>query len=352
MQHPRIHVLTAFCIALFFVHCGSGNKKEKIPAGAAGKRPTTLTVEGHIVSRGTISQPLQLPGTLIPMEETELHPEIAGRVVSLQIKEGTYVSKGTLLVKLFDGDLQAQLKKLKVQLQIAEKTEERNKELLKISGISQQDYDLSFLQVNNIKADIELLETNIEKTELRAPYSGRIGFKNISLGAYVTPATIVTTLRDVKNLKLEFSVPEQYSALIKTGQRVGFTVAGSNRKHFAQLYATEAAVTATTRSLQVRGMVQAGDPQLIPGAFAKVDMDFARDENALLIPSQAILAQARGKKVVVYRDGKAVFADIQTGVRDSAYVQVLEGLKAGDTIITTGLLGIRPDAEVKLSKVQ
>lgn len=352
MQQPRIYILIASCMAMLFSYCSSDKQKEKIPAGAAGKRPSSLTVEAHIVGKGTISQPLQLSGTLLPMEETELHPEISGRVVALQIKEGSFVTKGALLVKLFDGDLQAQLKKLNVQLQIAEKTEERNKELLKISGISQQDYDLSFLQVNNIKADIELLQTNIEKTEIRAPYSGRIGFKNISLGAYVTPATIVTTLRDVNRLKLEFSVPEQYSALMKSGQRVSFSIAGSNRKHVAELYATEAAVAATTRSLQVRGMVQAVDPQLIPGAFAKVDMDFARDENALLVPSQAILAQARSKKVVVYRNGKAIFTDVQTGIRDSAFVQILGGLQAGDTVVTTGLLGIRPDADIKISKVQ
>lgn len=352
MQNNCLKALLAASLAILLTHCQDGKDKKKIPAGAAGTRPSSLSVVGHIVKTGTISQPLQLPGTLIPKEETEIHPEISGRVIGLYIKEGSFVTKGTLLVKLFDADLQAQLKKLKVQLQIAEKTEERNKELLKINGISQQDYDLSFLQVNNIKADIELLETNIQKTEIRAPYSGRIGFKNISLGAYVTPATLITTLRDVNRLKLEFSVPEKYSSLIKAGQKVPFNIEGSDKRYWATLYATESAVTATSRSLNVRGWVQADDPHLIPGAFAKVNVDFARDDNAILVPSQAILPQARSKKVILYRDGKAVFTEVQTGIRDAAFVQITEGVKPGDTVIITGLLGLKPDASVKIAKVQ
>jgi membrane fusion protein (multidrug efflux system) len=253
---------------------------------------------------------------------------------------------------LFDGDLQAQIKKLKVQLQIAEKTEERSRELLKINGISQQDYDLSFLQVSNIKADIELIETNIAKTEIRAPYSGKIGFRNVSMGAYITPATIITTIRQVNQLKLQFSIPEKHASKIVMNQLISFSVAGSNQKFLAKVYATESIVSETTRGLNIRCMVLQSSNTLVAGGFAKVDVDFAKNDNAVLVPSQAILPQARGKKVVLYRDGVAVFADVQTGVRDSANVEIISGISPGDTIVITGLLGIRPDAKIKLSKVQ
>jgi len=256
------------------------------------------------------------------------------------------------MIKLFDGDLQAQLKKLKVQLQIAEKTEERSRELLKLNGISQQDYDLSFLQVSNIKADMELIETNIAKTEIRAPYSGKIGFRNVSMGAYITPTTIVTTIRQINQLKLQFSIPEKYSSKIEMGQLIPFTVAGSSQKFLAKVYATESIVSETTRGLNIRCFVQQSSNALVAGGFAKVDMDFAKNNNAILVPSQAILPQARGKKVVLYKNGIAVFADVVTGVRDSANVEIISGLTPGDTIITTGLLGIRPEAKIKLSKVQ
>lgn len=346
----RIKLIAA---AALLLAAGCKEKKTQSATPQGGQRqqgPTTVI--GYIVKTGSVSEPLQLPGSLLPMEETEIHTEVSGRVVGLYINEGASVSKGSLLVKLFDGDLQAQLKKLEVQLQIAQKTEERNNELLKLNGISQQDYDLSFLQVSNIKADIELMKTNIAKTEIRAPFSGKIGFRNISTGAYITPATIITSIRQVNLLKLQFSVPEKYSSKIKQGQLIAFSTDGSNKKFLAKVYATESTVSETTRGMNVRCLVQQGDASLVAGAFAKVDMDFAKNDNAVLVPSQAILPQARGKKLILYKDGIAKFVDVQTGIRDSARIEITSGVVPGDTIVTTGLLGLRPDAKIKLSKVQ
>lgn len=345
----RSTILIATAIALTAISC-KNEKKQATPQ--AGRNQGPMTVVGYIVKTGAVSEPLQLPGTLLPMEETEIHTEVNGRVVSHAINEGAYVTQGALLVKLFDGDLQAQLKKLQVQLQIAEKTEERNKELLKISGISQQDYDLSFLQVSNIKADIDLLKTNIAKTEIRAPFSGRIGFRNISIGAYITPATIITNIRQVNQMKLQFSVPEKYTSKISNGQTISFSVEGNRKKYIAKVYATEATVSEISRGMNVRCIVQQSDASLVSGSFAKVDMDFAKNSTAILVPSQAILPQARGKKLILYRDGVAKFVDVQTGIRDSANIEITSGVVAGDTIITTGLLGLKPEAKVKLSKVQ
>ncbi len=345
----RIQFIAA---ALLILALGCKEKKNQSAPSQGGRQQGPTTVIGYIVKTGSVSEPIQLPGSLLPMEETEIHTEVSGRVVGLYINEGASVNKGSLLIKLFDGDLQAQLKKLEVQLQIAQKTEERNNELLKLNGISQQDYDLSFLQVSNIKADIELMKTNISKTEIRAPFNGKIGFRNISIGAYVTPATIITSIRQVNLLKLQFSVPEKYSAKIKLGQMIAFSTDGSNRKFLAKVYATESTVSETTRGMNVRCFVQQGDASLVAGAFAKVDMDFARNDNAILVPSQAVLPQARGKKLIVYKDGIAKFVDIQTGIRDSANIEIISGVTPGDTIVTTGLLGLRPEAKIKLSKVQ
>jgi membrane fusion protein (multidrug efflux system) len=196
------------------------------------------------------------------------------------------------------------------------------------------------------------MKTNISKTEIRAPFNGKIGFRNISTGAYVTPATIITSIRQVNLLKLQFSVPEKYSAKIKLGQMIAFSTDGSNRNFLAKVYATESTVSETTRGMNVRCYVQQGDASLVAGAFAKVDMDFARNDNAILVPSQAILPQARGKKLILYKDGIAKFVDVQTGIRDSANIEIISGINPGDTIVTTGLLGLRPDAKIKLSKVQ
>ncbi|MGL6266320.1 MAG: efflux RND transporter periplasmic adaptor subunit, partial [Chitinophagaceae bacterium] len=327
---------------------------DKKHQASAGGPPVVapLQVEAQVLKASSISEKLEVTGNILPFESTEIKPEISGRVVYLNIKEGAMVSKGQLLVKLFDGDLQAQLKRLKVQLQIAEKTEERQKELIKIGGISQQDYDLSLLQLNNIRADMELISVNITKTEIRAPYSGKLGLKNISPGAYISPNNILTTINQVDQLKIEFSIPEKYSSQIKNGMEINFSVEGSPGLYKAAISATESSVEQNTRNLKIRAIVKSGDRYLIPGNFAKVEIILGKNENAIMIPTQSVIPIARGKQVVTLKDGQVVFKPVITGVRDSSSVQVIDGLSIGDTLITTGLLFIRPGSKIKLTKIQ
>jgi membrane fusion protein (multidrug efflux system) len=295
---------------------------------------------------------VEASGTILANEATEIRPEISGRITQLNIREGAVVPKGSLLVKIYDADLQAQLNKLLVQLQIAEKTEERQKELLKIGGIAQQDYDLSTLQVSNIKADIELTRVNISKTEIRAPYNGRLGLKSISPGAYISPTTLITTITQMNQMKIEFSVPEKYSAQINNGLTLDFMLDGSTKSYKANVLAREGSVDQNTRNLRIRAVVQGGADQfLVPGTFAKVRMILGENRNAIMIPSNAVIPQARNKQVALYRGGMASMIDIDTGIRDSSNVQVLSGLKAGDTLVTSGLLFIKPGTKLKLSKI-
>ena len=325
-------------------------EKKNVAARPRGKMP--LQAEAFIVRSTTLSENIEVPGTILPYEETQILAEIPGRVVKLNIPEGSFVQQGTLLVKLFDDDLQAQLKKLQVQLQIAEKTFERYKELLKISGISQQEVDLSELQVNNLKADIDLVKVNISKTEIRAPFTGRIGLKNISLGAYISPSVLITTISQVNRLKMEFSVPEKYSDDMKKGRRITFTVAGTTKLFNAVILATASNIEENTRTLKVLTEINGNSPLLAPGAFAKVSLSLGRDDNALVIPTQAVIPQARNKKVIIYQGGAVKFETVVTGIRDSSFVQIVEGVKLGDTILTTALLAIQPDSKVSLTKVQ
>jgi len=345
-------VLVFFALVLFA--CGSSSSKEDKPSGAGGARPGNIPVqaEAYVVKTRVMSEDLEVPGTLLPFEETEIRPEISGRLVALNIKEGTFVRKGTLLAKLFDGDLQAQLQKLQVQLQISEKTVERYKELLKIQGISQQEYDLAELQVNNLKADMDVVRVDIGRTQIHAPYSGKVGLRNVSMGAYVSPTTVLTTLRKVDQLKVSFTVPEKYSALMKNGNTVKLNMEGINQKFTATIIATENSIEANTRTLKVLAMVNAGNTPLVPGAFAKVNLQMGKNNEAIVVPTQSIIPQARNKKVLVYSNGQAKSVVVETGIRDSSYVQIESGLNVGDTVLTTGLLAVRPDSKVKLTKVQ
>lgn len=330
--------------------CKSEKKEAKPTASPSRNKP--ITADAFVAKTQALAENIQVPGSLLPAEGTDIRPEISGRLVSINFKEGAFVKKGALLAKLFDEDLKAQLRKLEVQLEINQKTVERYSELLKIQGISQQDVDLSQLQVNNNKADIELIKVAITKTEIRAPFDGRIGLRNVSLGAYVSPVDIIATIRQVDQLKLEFTVPEKYSTVFKAGKKVSFDIDGASKEFSATVMATEYFIDANTRSLNVKGLVKSTDPALVPGAYAKVDLDLDRDNNAIIVPTQAIIPLSRGKQVILYRNGKPDFKEVTTGIRDSTYIQVVSGLSIGDTVLISGLMAVKPNSQIQLSKVQ
>jgi membrane fusion protein (multidrug efflux system) len=350
MKKRTVFIATMALLTLF--SCKSKKDAAPPPGQGPGAPVPVISVEGLVVKTSSINEVVEASGTILANEATEIRPEISGRITQLNIREGAVVPKGSLLVKIYDADLQAQLNKLLVQLQIAEKTEERQKELLKIGGIAQQDYDLSTLQVSNIKADIELTRVNISKTEIRAPYNGRLGLKSISPGAYISPTTLITTITQMNQMKIEFSVPEKYSAQINNGLTLDFMLDGSTKSYKANVLAREGSVDQNTRNLRIRAVVQGGADQfLVPGTFAKVRMILGENSNAIMIPSNAVIPQARNKQVALYRGGMASMIDIDTGIRDSSNVQVLSGLKSGDTLVTSGLLFIKPGAKLKLSKI-
>jgi membrane fusion protein, multidrug efflux system len=345
-------IITYFLIGVCLVSACKSNKKEAQAGGGGPGRPSgPLQVQGFRVEAGTVSDNIEVPGSLLPAEQTEIRSEVNGRVVALNIVEGNTVKKGSLLVKLFDQDLQAQLNKLEVQLQIAQKTEERQRRLLEVSGISQQEYELSNLNVDNLKADIQSVKIAIAKTEIRAPYDGKLGLRNISLGSFISTSDIITTIRQVSTLKLEFAIPEKYAQNMVKGYKVSFKVEAGKQNHTATVLASENSVDATTRTLRVKAVVNDIHPELVPGSFATVNMQLGKNDKALLVPTQAIIPQARNKQVVVFKQDSARFITVETGIRDSAFVQVLNGLEIGDTVITSGLMAIRPTSKIKLTKV-
>jgi membrane fusion protein (multidrug efflux system) len=337
-----------FSVGFLLFSCDA-KKDEAMDRGR--RRGGPMPVDAFVIKPSSISDNVVVPGSLRPFEETDIRAEVGGRIVQMNIREGTLVKKGTVLVKLFDEDLKAQLRKLRVQLQIKEKTEERNRELLKINGISQQEYDLSTLEVENLRADIETTQIAISKTEIRAPYTGVVGLRNVSLGSYISPSDIVTTIRQVDQLKLEFAVPEKYAKEIGKGYAVKFRVDGGKQEHTATVMATENNVDQNTRTLQVRAVVRGNNPELVPGVFAKVNLQLGKNDSALLVPTQAVLPNIRNKQVVLLNGDSVRFANVETGLRDSAFVEIVHGVNAGDTVITTGLMAIRPNSKVKINNL-
>ncbi|MES2621381.1 MAG: efflux RND transporter periplasmic adaptor subunit [Bacteroidota bacterium] len=326
------------------------------PKDGAAKTPASgppreMAVTGFVVQPKTLDNNIQAAGTLLANEEIELHAEIAGKIIQLNLNEGSSVGKGTLLVKLYDSDLQAQLKKLQVQKETAAKTEQRLKQLLAINGIGQQEYDNVLIQFNNILADIELVEAQISKTEIRAPFSGVVGLKSVSNGAYVSPTTSIATLQQIDPLKIDFTVPEKYFSSIKKNDAIKFSVDGSDEIFTGKVFAIEPRIEESSRTIKVRAMVQNAKQKIFPGAFAKIDLGLKSIDNALMIPTQCIIPEARNKKLIVVKNGKAQFVKAETGVRNESYIQITSGVEPGDTIVATGLMNIKPDAALKIVKV-
>jgi membrane fusion protein (multidrug efflux system) len=251
-----------------------------------------------------------------------------------------------LLLKIFDEDLKAQQKKLETQLSAGRNHGTAPGRIAQGKGGESAEYDLAVLNVQTLKTDMELVRINISKTELRAPYDGVIGLRRLSPGAYVTPSTVVTTIRASSGLKLDFSIPEKYNQLIRVGQGVNFRVEGDASEHTATVTATEQMISEDARNLLVRAMVRESRG-LLPGAFAEVNLILKNKPQALMIPNQAVIPQARDKKVILCKEGKARFVTVKTGVRQSGMVEILEGIQA-DTVCTTGVLFLRPDSPGKI----
>jgi membrane fusion protein (multidrug efflux system) len=335
-------------LAAILFNCRSGTTDEK----NSNRQPGSLRVEGIIVKPVVLDQVITISGSLKSFEETVLMPEVSGRVVFINLSEGGFVKQGTLLVKLFDDDLQAQLNKSLAQQKIVEQTQLRQSELMKVSGISQLDFDQTVLQINSIKADIEVLKVLIRKTEVHAPFDGTIGLRNISIGAQVTPGTPLATIRDVRHLKLDFSVPEKYSREIRPGVKVRFTVQGDERKYDATVIATEQGIESGTRNLNGRAIVENDVTSLIPGTFANVELSLGKNKGALMVPTQAIIPQERSKQLIVANHGRAKFVTVKTGIRNVSSVEVVSGINSGDTVVITGVLFLKPDARLNFSSVK
>ncbi|MCC6722338.1 MAG: efflux RND transporter periplasmic adaptor subunit [Bacteroidia bacterium] len=290
-------------------------------------------------------------GTILANEEIELKPEIAGKIIQLNIREGSQVVKGQLLVKIKDTEFQAQLKKLIIQKKLAETQLNRELELLKIKGISQQEVDISANKVSELNADIEFVQAQIEKTEIRAAFNGIIGLKNVSDGAFVTNTTVIATIQQINPVKLDFSVSEKYSESIRKGNKVEFNIEGFENNFYGEIAAIEPKIDLNTRTLKVRATCPNSGNKIYPGAFANVKIELGSIENAIMVPTESIIPVLKGKTVFVVKNGMAEIVQVETGNRTDKMVQIIKGLKEGDTVIKTGIMQIKPGMSVKITNI-
>lgn len=321
---------------------------------AKGRKNTSkaLNVTAEIISPRLITDEIVATGRLIPDEEVNLSFESSGKIVGIHFTEGSHVAKGQLLAKVNDGPLQAQLKKLESQLQLAQDRVYRQSALLQKDAVSKEAYEEAQTNLASLQADIDLVKENIAQTELRAPFDGIIGLRQVSEGAYASTGTIVATLTRITPLKIEFAVPERYTGIIKPGMNLSFSIEGELEKLEAKIYATESKVDQATHAFPVRAIYPNLQGKLFPGRFTNIHLRTQEIDNAIAIPTEAIVPEMGVDKVFLYKSGKAHPVAITKGIRDESRVQVLTGLNYGDTIITSGTMQLRTGLAVTLDKVK
>jgi len=318
-----------------------------------GKMPDKqVTVVDVLVAQpSTISQTVEANGTVIANESVQLRPEVSGRLIYLNVPEGAHVQKGTVLARINNADLLAQVGKSQVQLQLAKQNEERLGKLLSIQGVNQADYDAVVNQVASLEADIQYTNALIEKTVIRAPFNGVIGLRQVSPGAFVTSNDVIATLQQTSRFKIDFTLPEDYSNLVKTGGTVKVSIDETQEnKETATIVAIEPQVNQQTRNLKVRALLEEGAGN--PGAFVKVYVNASTNRNAIMVPTNAVIPGDQSNQLILVKDGKAAITDIQTGVRQASTVEIAKGVSAGDSVVITGVLFARPNSPLKVRSVK
>lgn len=310
-----------------------------------------LNVNGQIIKPHLITDQLFVSGKLMPDEEVDLSFEASGKIIDINFTEGSSVKKGQLLAKINDSQLQAQLARLEAQMPLAEDRVFRQNALLQRDAVSKEAYEQVKTELATLHADIENVKASIAMTELRAPFDGVIGLRQVSTGAYASPTTVIAKLTKITPLKVEFAVPERYARQIRKGTNLTFKIEGKLEEFKAQVYATESSIDPETHTLTVRAIYPNHNGLLLPGRYADVSLKQEEISDAIAIPSEAIVPEMGKNKVFVYRSGKAYPVDVEIGIRTEAEIQIVKGLSAGDTILTSGTLQLRTGMPVTIDQL-
>ncbi len=322
------------------------------PVSNAPGKARMLNVKATVVKESSITDGLLVSGSLIPDEEVNLSFETSGKITNIYFEEGSRVKEGELLAKINDAPLQAQLKKLEAQLKLYEDRMYRQNALLEKEAVSQEAFQEAKTNLATLNAEIDMVKAQIAQTELRAPFDGVLGLREVSQGTYASPTTAVAKLTKTNPLKIEFAVPERYAGVLKAGNKLEFTVEGDLEKRNAKVYAVDSRVDDDTRTYMVRAKYDNSDGKLYPGRYVNVSLTTLEYDKAIAVPSEAILSEMGIDKVFLYKNGKAEPTEITKGIRTEAMVQVLRGLSVGDTVITTGTMQLRTGQQVVLDEVK
>jgi membrane fusion protein (multidrug efflux system) len=359
-----IFILLALVVGVLFYNklfSGNAKKRDAITAGKdgdvkggkgkGGGRNGPVAVKLMIVKDTTLNNNIDITGTIDANEKVSLISETAGNITGIYFTEGSHVHKGQLLVKVYNLDQVAALKQNEYQIALAKQNEYRNKILLQKEAISQQEYDTSLTGLNTLTAQSDVIKAQIAKTEIRAPFSGTIGLRDVSPGGYLSPNTAIATLTNIDPAKVTFSVPEKYLPLVSKGTKVTFTIPSSLQKFNAAVYAIEPSIDINSRTITVRAKADNPKGILTAGSFAKINLELDQIPKTIMVPTECVVPDLKGSVIYAYHNGKAVAIPVKTDLRTDSKIQVISGLKPGDSIVVSGIIQMRAKVPLKILKV-
>jgi membrane fusion protein, multidrug efflux system len=311
-----------------------------------------IPVDGDIVQPAILKDELEITGTLQPNQQVDIVSELPRRIIRIHVKDGANVSSGQLLFEMDNADLLAQLEKLHQEEKLAKLNEERLRDLIQHEAVVQQDYDQSFTNLKVLQSQIVELQVMLNKTRIRAPFSGQVGIVHVYPGAVVSVNTVLTHIEDNSQVKVDFHVPEKYAQSIINGSIQKFTVASDTKQYSAKVVAREAGVDQNTRTLLVRAVSPNPGRVLLAGQSARLKLDLHSSPNALMVSSQALIPSSQGYSVFTVTHNQALLTPIEIGERGPYTVEVLHGLNKGDTVITSNLLRLTPGATVRVLSIK
>lgn len=324
--------------------------KNGAPPGAAMNR--TLRVTGYIAVPDSTTGTYTADGELLADAQVDLKTETSGKLVKLYAKDGQKVSKGTLLAKLDDGELQANLKSAVTTLELAEKKAARTKTLFEKDGATAEELESAESSVESAKASKELIEAQLKKVEVRAPFSGTLGVVEVSEGAWMNSGSQIATLTNTNELKVEFELPQRFSRSVKVGDKVLLIDTEQEVRAEAKISFMDATLSNSSRTRKARAVVNNKNGKYLPGTYVRVQLDFGQGNNVgMPIPSEAVTLDEKGAYIFVAKEGKANKVYIKTGLRTPITVDVLDGLSTGDTVIVSGLMNIRDGMGVEIKEL-
>jgi len=319
--------------------------------GPAASGPSAqVTVEAIRIAAAPMPQTITAVGSLRSDESITVRPEVAGRISAIQFNEGQRVAKGATLIKLDPSINEADVQQARANLKLAQSKFDRAVDLAKSNFISGQAKDEAENNLRVAEAALQLAEAKLAKTEIKAPFSGIIGLRVVSIGDYVKEGADVVNLESIDPLKVDFRVPEIYLKQVQVGQSLQVALdALPGRAYEGKVFAINPLFDAAGRSIVIRAIVHNPDTALRPGMFARVRLITRQERDALVLPEQAVVPQGEDQYVYRVVDGKAVRTGVEVGQRRDGRVEIVKGLAAGDIVVTAGQLKLRDGTPVSVA---